>query len=429
MVAWKEGQGAIRASSEIVVEAPPSAREGLGFLEVGSIGSYCRCVLTLALSYRPRKFEDVVGQRMVRVVLQQMVKQDKLPSALLFTGSRGCGKTTTARILAAALNCDARPDGPCGACVHCKSIFDGTSPDVIEVDAASNGLIADIRKIREMVLYSVGSEYRVVLLDEAQSMSREAFNALLKTLEEPPPQTVFVLLTTEPAKIIETVISRCMVFEFRRISSSDIVKRLRDVSEQEGLCTVDAGPEYDALLNVIADRANGAMRDGLMMLEQASRVGVTSAEQFRAMVGESDFAPSLLIALMHGDLSVAFEQVQEQMVRLGDPHAVSTALIELIRDLLVIRTGGTIQRQGAHLEARQAIATRLEPERALAAVRVLWDLKTRIRATEDPKAMLDLALVVLSEALQGHSAKASAVAEPSKKLSLAELRASVTVRT
>lgn len=372
--------------------------------------------MTLALDYRPRTFDEVVGQRPVRLVLQQMVKQGKIPSALAFIGSRGTGKTTTARILAAALNCDY--GAPCGTCPSCKAVQTGNSPDVLEIDAASNGLIADIRDLKKTVMYSVPGKYRVVLLDEAHSISIPGSNALLKVLEEPPPSTLFVLLTTEGGAILETIMSRCMSFEFKRISTADIVGRLKHIASEQSI-TID-----DELLLLLAERANGGMRDAVMTLDQISRVGVRTVDQFAKVMGESDFAPALFTHIVNADIAAAFSMVDEQMLRTGDSAAVSSQLVALMRDVLVLASGGSVARQGQALAARQALVPRVSPEQLFAAMRNLWELKTKYRHGDDPRTALDLAIVMVFEAINGKKTaqvQSAQVAAPAKKLSLDEL--------
>jgi DNA polymerase-3 subunit gamma/tau len=372
---------------------------------------------TLALKYRPRTLSDVVGQKSVRMILAQMVRDDKVPTGLLFSGVRGTGKTTTGRILAAALNCSGEAHPPCGQCVHCKAIYVGNSLDVYEIDAASNGRVADINLLVEQLRYSVGGAYRVVLLDEAHSMTREAFNALLKTLEEPPPQTVFILLTTEPGKILDTVLSRLMNFEFRRISSADIIERLRYICDQE---CFSVEPE---LLLTIADRSNGGLRDAVMTLDQVTRVGVKTVSDFSELLGETDYGPDLVQAMQSGDPVRVFASLDEQLTRTGDASAISTQLIHTLRDVMVIHGGGEIPRQGAALESRRRAAAQSSPDKVMAALRVLWDLKTKVRAGEDPRTMLDLAAVMVTEALAGRTrVAAQASAAPARKLSLSEMR-------
>ena len=195
-------------------------------------------------------------------------------------GKGGTGKTSVGRIFASGLNCGTSDDGDaCGSCVNCISVQEGTSSSVIEIDAASHGLVDDIRNLRELLTYQMVAGWTVVLLDEAQSMSQEAYNALLKILEEPPPQTCFVLLTTEPHRISETVKSRCMSFSFRRIPDPLLTDRLGWVAEQQGINV------QVEVLQEIARLADGGLRDALMLLDQANRVGCLAIEEFQEMFG------------------------------------------------------------------------------------------------------------------------------------------------
>jgi DNA polymerase-3 subunit gamma/tau len=339
-------------------------------------------------------FADVIGQRSVSVILSKMVERDKVPTALLFTGSRGCGKTSTARILAAALNCvTVGSFDPCGECVSCKSVYDGTSLDVLEIDAASNGLVADIRQLREHILYAVGGRKRVVLLDEAHGLSKEGFDALLKTLEEPPPDTVFVLLTTEPGRIPETVISRCMEFVFRRVPISEIALRLTRICEYENL-VVDAD-----LLTAIAERADGGLRDAIMLLDQLTRVGVSTLAEYAEIMDESDCAPTLLSAMAEGNAALVYQLLDAEMYRRGDPSVVLSALVSGLRDVVVLAGGGVLSSQGERLASRVRLVHAISPQLALSALRVLWDLKSRTRAGDDQRSCLDLVSAVLTETL------------------------------
>ncbi len=352
--------------------------------------------MMLTLKYRPRRFWDVAGQRPVAAVLYQMVKRGTVPGALLFSGSRGCGKTSTARILGAALNC-AEPPGPaqswpCGVCPSCLAVATGTSLDVMEVDAASNGGVDQIRSIREIVNYGTGGEYRVVLLDEAQSMSRDAFNSLLKIFEEPPPRTVFVLLTTEPGKILSTVSDRCSPYPFRQIPVGLIRERLSGICAVEGL---DTEPE---LLTAIADQAGGSLRDAIMRLDQVSSVGITSLDMWQELTGETDFAPDLLAMAADGYHEGLFKLLDDVVASTGDYAWVTGQVIRCLRDLLVLSEGGSVAVQGHALTARQDLAARLGPSRIVAAMRVLWDLQVKVR-TEDRAAGLSLAAVMVSEKL------------------------------
>jgi DNA polymerase III subunit gamma/tau len=346
---------------------------------------------TLALTWRPRTFTDLVGQPAVQIILQQMVKVGRVPTALMFDGCRGTGKTTTARILAAALNCETDTK-PCGTCPSCKATFDGSSLDVIEIDAASNGLVDDIRALRQQVMYRQTGAHRIVILDEAHSMSTAAFNALLKTLEEPPPNTVFILLTTEPAKILGTIASRCMPFTFKRLTINDIANRLAHIAQAEGHTV-----ERDLLI-LLAERADGAMRDAIMLLDQVTRVGMSTAEQYQRLIGHIDFAPAILDRLAAADVPGAFERLEQGLTRTADPATIVADIITCLRDILVLRCGGEISKTGTALATRQNLALALDTPVVVAALKVLWQLKTQLR-TDDARSSLELAVVMLSEVI------------------------------
>ena len=191
----------------------------------------------VARRFRPQTFQELVGQDEVTQSLRLALAQKKVPHAFLFSGSRGVGKTTSARILARCLNCEKGPTpDPCGECELCKSILDGSNPDVIEIDAASNNGVDDVRQLREHAGFAtMRSRYRVIILDEVHMLSKPAFNALLKTLEEPPPGVVFVLATTELHKVLDTIRSRCQVLLFRRVGERDLLERLRMIASKEGV--------------------------------------------------------------------------------------------------------------------------------------------------------------------------------------------------
>jgi DNA polymerase-3 subunit gamma/tau len=390
---------------------------------------------SLTNRYRPHTFDHLVGQRVAQLVLHQMVRKNAVPPALLLSGPPGSGKTSSARILGASLVCDLSPE-PCGTCGACREVFAGTSLDVLELDGATHGLVADIRAVCESVQYTLSGRHRIVVLDEAQSLSREAFNALLTTLERPPEGVVFVLVTTEPRKLPDTILSRCMQIEFRRIALGDIVGRLETVCRAENL------EVESTLLRVIADRADGGLRDAIMLLDQVTSVGVRTAEQFSELMGETDYAPTLLEGLLTGRAADAFAVTDEQLCRTGDPQEVVTCLVHCLRDVVTLHAEGELTHQGSALAARQRLARLLPAERALAALRVFWDVQTKVHTGDDRRTALELAVAVLADVLgppvEPHrprhlpepvaaasvpGASAPAVPAPSKPLTLAEIAA------
>jgi len=226
--------------------------------------------ISLYRKYRPQNFNDMVGQEHITKILKNQINMNKISHAYIFSGTRGTGKTTAAKVFARAINCLNNKDGePCNECEACRSILEGNTTDVVEMDAASNNSVENIRSIRQEVAYSTtGLKYKVYIIDEAHMLSTSAFNALLKTLEEPPENVVFILATTEEHKILPTILSRCIRFEFKKISKEDIVKRLEVVLK-------DYNVEYDIeALNNIAELADGGMRDALSILERC----ITSGE-------------------------------------------------------------------------------------------------------------------------------------------------------
>lgn len=220
--------------------------------------------LVLARKWRPQVFEDVIGQRPITHTLQNAISQKRVAHAFLFTGARGVGKTSTARILAKALNCEQGPGvNPCNQCNTCREISAGTSLDVIEIDGASNRGIDEIRELRENVRYTPAkSRHKIFIIDEVHMLTREAFNALLKTLEEPPPHIIFVFATTEPHKIPATILSRCQRYDFKRIPLKDIVESLKKITEEEKVQISARGLLY------IARESDGSMRDAESLLDQ-----------------------------------------------------------------------------------------------------------------------------------------------------------------
>ena len=219
--------------------------------------------------YRPQKFEDVIGQEHITKTLRNQIDSDNIGHAYLFSGTRGTGKTSTAKIFARAVNClDSIDQEPCNECEVCRDILSDNIMDVVEIDAASNNSVDDIRELRESVKYSpTKAKYKVYIIDEVHMLSQGAFNALLKTLEEPPSYVIFILATTEPHKIPATILSRCQRFDFKRVTVKDITLRMKRI------CTEENIEVEDKALNLIARNSQGALRDALSILDQCISFG------------------------------------------------------------------------------------------------------------------------------------------------------------
>ncbi len=353
----------------------------------------------LARRYRPQGFGDLVGQEAVARALVNALKSNRVAHAYLFTGARGVGKTSTARILAKALNCAKGPTPePCNECVNCRMIATGEDVDVIEIDAASNRGIDDVREIRGNVQYAPSrSRYKIYIIDEVHMLSTPAFNALLKTLEEPPPHVKFIFATTEAQKIPITILSRCQRFDFANIGTPRIVERLRQVVAGEGLRAEDEA------LELVARRAGGSMRDAQSLLDQLLAFGADelTVEQVHALLGtaQDDRVLALADAVLGHEPARALDllgQAVDEGAQLGE---LLDQLIAYWRDLMVLHCAGAAAKDLSvaprHREtlAKQAAALKLDT--ILAGLDVLNTAKFRLRGSNHGRVLMEMALVRL----------------------------------
>jgi DNA polymerase-3 subunit gamma/tau len=351
--------------------------------------------------WRPKTFDEVIGQERITRTLQNAIRAGRTSHAYLFAGHRGTGKTTTARILAKALNCAAGPTPtPDNTCPQCVAISRGVSMDVIEIDGASNTSVDDVRDLKEkIVLAPTEGRYKVYIIDEVHMLSTSAFNALLKTLEEPPAHAVFVLVTTEPHRIPATVLSRCQRFDFRRVSFAEITVRLRTIAQQDGIQIADAA------LAQIARTADGSVRDAESVLDQLS--AYTDGQIERALVTsvlglvDEEAAAAFAEAVLRRDVAAALRLAQEAADAGKDIRQVIRTLLEHFRDLLLVKTCGA---QAAEiLDAPQEHYARLDAQvedarvsDLLRGVRVLNDAATDARWSTQPRLALEVALIRLA---------------------------------
>ena len=293
----------------------------------------------ISLRYRPQNFDELTGQNHIVLSLKGAIKSGRIGHALLFAGPRGVGKTTTARIFAKSLNCVEGPTVyPCQKCQLCREITLSRSIDVIEIDGASNRGIEEIRSLREGVKYSpLHGRYKIYIIDEVHMLTQEAFNALLKTLEEPPPKVVFVFATTNPTKVPTTILSRCQRFVFKRLSVSEITSRLRTIADKEKIKITENALHY------LAIRADGSIRDGESILEQLASFieGEVTEEDVFKLIGflGNDFYFTLLNKILTGDLSKVIVMLNKGIEDGADPVEIYRGFTNYLRAAFLIRTG------------------------------------------------------------------------------------------
>lgn len=285
--------------------------------------------------YRPSNFDEVVGQQPIIQTLKNAIVQNRIAHAYLFCGPRGTGKTSIAKIFAKMLNCEDESNKPCGKCINCKMVQNGSHPDIIEIDAASNNGVDEVRNLIDKVKYApMQGKYKVYIIDEVHMMTTGAFNALLKTIEEPPAHVVFILATTEPNKVIPTIISRCQRFDFNKVSQKDIEKRLSIVCKEE---KIEIDPEA---ISLIAQLADGGMRDSLSILDQciaycSSNITVDNVREIYGVLTTSDIGKLFEHLYVH-EVDALIQQIQECSDKGMDLKRLTSDFITLLKESIIL---------------------------------------------------------------------------------------------
>ena len=351
----------------------------------------------LARRYRPQTFQEVVGQEPIALTLRRAIESGRVAHAYLFAGTRGIGKTSMARILAAALNCKNGPTAePCGTCDICQSIHRGDDVDVLEIDGASNTSVEDVRTLRENAHYRPArARYKIYYIDEVHMLSRSAFNALLKTLEEPPEHILFLFSTTEPERLPATVLSRCQRLDFRAVPTERIAEHLAAISKKE---KVKADP---AALLAVAREGRGSVRDALTLLDQVIAVGggEVTLEAVRQTVGavSGDRVLALVTACSEGQVGQGLRLFGTLLASGADLGAILDQLLRTLRDVLVVKTCGPeaelIDPFGPDRKGLEAAAANLSVPALVASLGYLTEARSRARWAADGRPIAELAIV------------------------------------
>ena len=349
--------------------------------------------------FRPETFNQVLGQEHITTTLKNQIINGNVGHAYLFAGTRGTGKTSTAKIFARAVNCLNPVDGnPCNECDICRGILDESIMDVIEMDAASNNSVEDIRELREKVKYPPSkAKYKVYIIDEVHMLSKGAFNALLKTLEEPPAHLIFILATTEVEKLPQTILSRCQRFDFRRVTTKDIVKNMKDICSQ-----LDIEVEDEAL-NLIARSSDGAMRDALSLLDQCisfsqGKLSYDDALQILGLVGD-DYLFNLVDAIIEKNLELALEIVDEINKKGKDINRFINDLIYHFRNLMIAKNSNSpaliIDAQTDTIKRYTSQAEKLKSSTIMEGVKIFSEAENQSKWSSQPRIILEMSIIKL----------------------------------
>ena len=352
--------------------------------------------------FRPQDFEDVKGQEHIVTTLKNQIKADRIGHAYLFCGTRGTGKTTIAKILARAVNCEHPVDGsPCNTCKTCRAIMEGSSMNVIEIDAASNNGVDNIREIREEVAYRpTEGRYKVYIIDEVHMLSTGAFNALLKTLEEPPSYVIFILATTEAHKIPITILSRCQRYDFRRITVDTIADRLTELMNKEGNDVEEKAIRY------IAKAADGSMRDALSLLDQCIAFYLGEKLTYEKVLEnlgavDTDIFSGLLRKILRQDTAGAVKTLEEIILQGKEMGQFVTDFIWYLRNLLLIGSSehpeDAVDVSAENLEKMKEESTMMDAETLMRYIRIFSELSNQIKYASQKRVLVEIALIKLCQ--------------------------------
>jgi DNA polymerase-3 subunit gamma/tau len=355
--------------------------------------------IVLARKWRPQGFDDLVGQEAVVTTLKNALTSERIVHAYLFSGPRGVGKTSTARILAKALNCENRSGSePCGTCQNCNAITSGASVDVFEIDGASNNSVDAVRELRETVKYAPsGGKYKIYIIDEVHMLSTSAFNALLKTLEEPPPHVIFIFATTEAKKIPPTILSRCQHHSFRRITKNRIKEQLKKITDAEDINIKDTA------LEMIAKAADGSMRDSLTLLDQAcSFSDDIDDRELQKLLGlpETEIIMNLSKTILKGDISSTLSIIKDLTDRGSDLRQLTRELVEHFRSIAIVKitrdAEELLEFSREEIQRLQALTKDVGIEPLTLLLSELLRLEGEVRSAINPRYTLELGLLRMS---------------------------------
>ena len=347
--------------------------------------------------YRPKTFDELLGQKHITTTLKNQVLNDNIAHAYLFSGTRGTGKTSAAKILSRAVNCLNPKDGnPCNECDCCKGILNESIMDVIEMDAASNNSVDDVRDLREKVIYPPArTKYKVYIIDEVHMLSKGAFNALLKTLEEPPKHLIFILATAEPERLPQTILSRCQRFDFKRITTKDIVENMRNITDELKV-EID-----DNVLRLIARNSDGAMRDALSLLDQCFSFNgekVTYEDAIDILgIANKDLIQNMVINIRDKNLEKVLMSIDEIIQDGKDINQFIKDLINYFRDLMIVKTSSNPKEilEIDNLEPLKEVSNNMSLDYILKALNTLTNAEVQGKWSTQPRIVLEMAVVKL----------------------------------